>query len=64
MAEIDWKAEGDMDPILRAMMRSGVPLTRDNYIDLKYGREDMPLEWTEEHEAALPHPFQRGPKEE
>lgn len=59
--EINWDAHAKMDPILRAMMKSGVPLTRDNYIDLKYGSEDMPEEWSEEHEDALPHPFRRHP---
>ena len=57
---IDWKAEAAMDPILKAMIGARVPLTRENYIDTKYGAEDMPEEWTEEHEAALPTPFQRG----
>jgi hypothetical protein len=64
MAEIDWKAEAAMDPILRAMMRSRVPLTREHYIETKYGSEDMPEEWSEEHEAALPHPVQRHRRKE
>ena len=59
---IDWKREAEMDPILRAMMRARVPLTREHYIEAKYGSEDMPEEWGEEHEAALPHPFQRHGK--
>ena len=59
--EINWDAHARMDPILHAMQKHGVPLTRDNYIDLKYGSEDMPAEWTEEHEDALPSPFRRHP---
>jgi hypothetical protein len=61
--EIDWDAEIAMDPILQALRDAKLPLTRENYIDLKYGEpgtEDHPEEWTEEHEAALPHPFQRS----
>lgn len=60
--DIDWHAEAAMDPTLRAMMGASIPLTRENYIDAKYGSEDMPEEWTEEHEASLPHPFQARPK--
>jgi hypothetical protein len=61
--DIDWDAEAAMDPILKAMRGQKTPLTRENYIGVKYGAPgtmDYPEEWTDEHEAALPHPFQRG----
>lgn len=60
--DIDWDAEVAMDPILRAMRGQRIPMTRQHYIELKYGAPgtpDHPEEWTHEHEAALPHPFQR-----
>lgn len=45
-------------PVLRQMMNNGEPLTRENYI-LHNWMADVPKEWTYEHEAELPEPFQR-----
>jgi|307.fasta_scaffold13188_2 hypothetical protein len=63
MDEINWKAEAEMDPIIHAMIGAGIPLTREHYIEMKYGApgtEDHPDDWTEDHEMSLPAPFQRG----
>lgn len=44
------------DPILEAMVRHKVPITRDNYVDMaNAGRPDEA--WTHEHEAMLPAIF-------
>jgi hypothetical protein len=50
----------DESPILAGMIRRGVPLTRNAYLTLAYGHE-LPKgdAWTAEHEAGVPHPFQR-----
>lgn len=59
----NWKALAQMDPTLAAMRSAGIPLTRENYISAHWGEpgtEDYPSEWTAEHEAQLPYPFQRG----
>jgi hypothetical protein len=53
----DWEAERKMSPVLDAMMRSGIPLTCENYIGVNCGDID-PEDWTAEHEASLPAPFQ------
>jgi hypothetical protein len=43
-------------PILSMMVRAGLPLTRDNYVDIaNAGRPDEA--WTAEHEANLPSIF-------
>ena len=47
-------------PILRRMIRHGVPLTRDNYIALNWG-PDLPKDWNGEHEHDIP-PFLRDPE--
>jgi hypothetical protein len=48
-----------MHPVVDAMQRAGEPLTRENYIRNAYP-DVSPEEWTAEHEAELPEPFQRG----
>lgn len=60
--DTDWHAVADMDPAVKLMIQGGIPLTRENYIDMKYGApgtEDYPKKWTPEHEADMPGPFQR-----
>lgn len=40
-------------PVLSMMVRAGVPLSRDNYVDIaNAGRPDEA--WTHEHEANVP----------
>lgn len=59
--EPNWDKIAQMDPMVDAMQRAGTPLTRENYIREVYGNPgtpDYPQEWTAEHEAALPEPFQ------
>lgn len=51
-----------MDLTVEMMRGAGVPLTRENYLDVEYGgprTEDYPEGWTAEHEADLPFFFQR-----
>jgi hypothetical protein len=64
MAEApNWQAIREMSPVVDAMMKSGTPLTRENYIRANYGEpgdDGYPEQWTAEHEAELPEPFQRG----
>jgi hypothetical protein len=58
----NWDKLAEMDPILEMMQHAGVPLTREHYIEAKYGAPgtmDHPEQWTQEHEDDLPHPFQR-----
>jgi hypothetical protein len=38
--------------VLATMQRHGIPLTRENYIDLATNMGE--IEWTAEHEADLP----------
>jgi hypothetical protein len=54
----DWNMLRRMSPILDQMIASGVPLTRENYIGANWGDID-PEDWTAEHEASLPAPFQK-----
>jgi hypothetical protein len=43
-------------PVLKFMDQHGIPLTRDNYVDIaNMGRDDEA--WTHEHEAMLPAIF-------
>jgi hypothetical protein len=60
--EPDWDAVADMNPTVQIMRDTGIPLTRENYIGVKYGAPgtaDYPEEWTWEHELGLPVVFQR-----
>jgi len=51
-------AERHADPTIELMLKRGLPLTRNTYLDLEYGPElPMPDEWTAEHEAAVPEIF-------
>lgn len=56
--DVNWQAIREMHPVVDLMMKSGTPLTRENYIATNWGAEG-PGEWTAEHEAELPEPFQR-----
>jgi 2'-5' RNA ligase len=44
------------DELMELMQRTGIPVTRENYIDLNWG-DDAP-EWTSEMEAELPRELQ------
>lgn len=60
--QVDWNQYAH-DPCVRMMLRAGTPMTRENYIGVKYGSpgtEDYPQEWTDEHEDSLPAPLQRS----
>jgi hypothetical protein len=49
-------AEAQHSPTLKYMIDKGLPLTREQYISLKYiGHPPEP--WTDEHERELPTPF-------
>jgi hypothetical protein len=40
MAEnVNWEAEAEMDPTIRTMLRAGVPMTRENYLNAAFGTE-------------------------
>ena len=58
----NWSQMVQSDPTIRMMLRANTPMTRENYIGVKYGSpgtEDYPEQWTDEHEDSLPAPFQR-----
>jgi hypothetical protein len=60
-SETDWAAVARMNPTVRAMIEAGTPLTRANYIDVKWGAPgtmDHPEEWTIEHEMDIPAGFE------
>jgi len=46
------------DTVLKDMLDTGIPLTREHYIELAYAG-DPPDPWTDEHEEELPEPFRR-----
>jgi hypothetical protein len=39
------------------MLDNDIPLTREAYLDLAY--DQMPEEWTAEHELGVPAPFRK-----
>jgi hypothetical protein len=43
------------DPMVRFMMNSGIPLTRENYLALNW--PDGVPDWTAEHECMMPDQF-------
>lgn len=58
---VDWDKIAEIDPVVEMMQHAGVPLTRENYIETRWGMpgtKDHPREWTHEHEDMLPLPFQ------
>jgi hypothetical protein len=42
------------DWLLDWMKKNHVPITREKYLALAYGTDQIPDPWTEEHEAELP----------
>lgn len=61
--DTDWDRIAEMDPTIDMMRQVNMPITRENYIGVKYGApgsEDYPKVWTDEHEMDLPGPLQRG----
>ncbi|HEV3444711.1 MAG TPA: hypothetical protein VG099_08720, partial [Gemmataceae bacterium] len=47
-----------MSPILAHMIKHGMPLNRQTWIDLNWGSE-VPDPWTAEDEDQVPRPWQR-----
>jgi hypothetical protein len=46
------------DPIVRSMLKKGLPLTRNCYLMLNYGADlPHPDDWNHEHEAEVPECF-------
>jgi hypothetical protein len=54
------RSRAPRDPLVAHMVRLGIPVNRENYVDLAYPGDDMPTEeeWTAEHEAMLPDELQ------
>ena len=52
-----------MDDILKFMVEKGVPLTRENYLEIAY-MGNPPIELDAEEEFDLPEQFQLNPPEE
>ena len=50
--------EAGHDPILARMIRHGMPLNRQTWIDLNYG-SDVPKPWTAECEEQVPRVWRR-----
>lgn len=60
--QVDWQHWARLDPTVEGMLATGAPMTREAYIDAKYGQPgtpDYPVEWTDEHEWDMPQPFQK-----
>jgi hypothetical protein len=49
-------SEDDKDNVVEMMKKNKIPLTRQNYLDIAFGR-DAPDELHPEHEAMLPDMF-------
>jgi hypothetical protein len=61
---INWTAHARMSPLLDGFMRFHKrPPTREEFIDLAYGDNEMPKEWTAEHENQLPAPLRKAPEQ-
>jgi hypothetical protein len=52
-----WCRELD-DPLLAYMKKSGIPVTRENYLKWCYGESGPPDDWGAEDEAQLPQDLQ------
>jgi hypothetical protein len=50
---------GPKDPVVEWLESMNIPVTRENYIDHNWPGNDMPDEWTGEHEAQLPRELQK-----
>jgi hypothetical protein len=46
------------DPLVEWLESMNIPVTRENYINHNWPGDDMPEEWTGEHEAQLPRELQ------
>jgi hypothetical protein len=46
------------DPLIALMRRDGIPVTRQNYIDMAYAGIELPDPWPAELEAELPAELQ------
>lgn len=55
--EADWSEWAQFDPVIAAMIKLAIPITRENYLEIAY-LEGLPEEWTAELEAELPEPLQ------
>jgi hypothetical protein len=51
-------AEAEHNPMLAYMIKNGLPLNRETWINLNWGG-DTPDPWTAEDEAELPPSWQR-----
>ena len=49
---------GESDPVLQWRKKHGMPLTREDYLEVAYMGE-IPEDWGPELEAELPEQFQR-----
>ena len=56
---IECQRLSEYDAVLKDMLDTGIPLTREHYIELAYGG-DPPYPWTAEHEEELPEPLRRA----
>jgi hypothetical protein len=52
--EVILQRELTNDSFARHLRRNGIPVTRENYIDMAYPGDTMPEVWTAEHEEMLP----------
>jgi hypothetical protein len=67
MSEADAKLRAELirlnkifpDCVVERMLEHNLPLTREVYIGLNWGK--TPKEWTAEHEGEIPDPFQTDP---
>jgi hypothetical protein len=51
--------EDDDDPVLQLMRDRGIPITRENYIEMNW-MGDPPEPWTAEDEDQLPEELREG----
>jgi hypothetical protein len=51
------------DGVLADMIERDLPLTREGWISMNY-LGHPPDQWTDEHEAEVPEPFQLNPQDE
>jgi hypothetical protein len=49
---------GIEEPLIEWLESMNIPVTRENYISHSWPGDDMPEEWTNEHEAMLPRELQ------
>jgi hypothetical protein len=56
------RVAAETDPILAYMIKYGMPLNRQTWMDLNYG-SDVPTPWTAELEGEVPRPWRHGSEE-